>query len=323
MSTQTINPIHAVGIGIDVSKNKLDLAIRLSDQNYLESSFKNDKSGIRSIFAFLKQQEATKVAPLVIESTGDYHLRSALMIKQRDYNVKVINPITTKRYQKSSIRNAKTDRIDAKRLADVAVLERDLPDFNDEIDYIRARKLVSLLASLEKSAQQLNASLTLFRETSKVIGLKHQTGELEKALKNINSQISRTKLELALMLPEKTRQMAEETKGLTVEKLAVIHVLIGDKHFDNHDQLTAFFGLDIAIRKSGKWVGKSKLSKRGNSYARKILYQIAWGLKMHNEIFQATYKKNQDNKKHYNANLMILARKFLRFYYSYILKVQN
>lgn len=316
MSTKTITRIHAAGIGIDVSKEKLDLAIRLSDQKYVESNFGNNAKGINSLCAFLKRQEAACAAPLIIESTGDYHLQSAIIIKQKDYNVKVINPITTKRYQKSSIRNAKTDKIDAKRLADIAVMEENLPDFNGNIEQIRNRKLVSLLSHLEKTRQQITVSLNRFKETAKVIGLKHPIGHLEKALVELNNQIKATKQMLAEAMPKEVKRQADQTNGLSREKLAVIHVLAAGKHFETSDQLVAFFGLDIAVRKSGKWSGQAKLSKRGNSYARKILYQIAWGLKTHNEIFKPCYTKYRNEKRHYNAILMILARKFLRYYFS-------
>lgn len=320
MSTQTISATYAIGIGIDVSKDKLDLAIRLSDQKYAESSFANNTKGINSLCTFLKRQEAAKAAPLVIESTGDYHLQSALMIKQREFNVKLINPITTKKYQKSSIRNAKTDKIDAKRLSDIAILEQDLPDFNGNIEHVRAHKLVSLLAHMEKTKQQMTASLNRFNETAKVIKLKQTMTHLKKSISELEKQIEETKMSLSKIMPERIKQQAIETKGLSLEKLAIIHTLLDGKHFDNRNQLVAFFGLDIAVRKSGKWVGKAKISKRGNAYARKILYQIAWGLKTHNEIFKISYANHRKENYHYNAIMMILARKFLRFYFSYNLQ---
>jgi transposase len=320
MSTQTIIAAHAIGIGIDVSKDKLDLAIRLSNQKYVESNFSNNAKGINTLCAFLKRQEAACAAPLIIESTGDYHLQSALMIKQRNYNVKVINPITTKRYQKSSVRNAKTDKIDAKRLSDIAVLEENLPDFNSNVEQVRNRKLVSLLAHLEKTRQQMTISMNRFEETAEIIRLKHSIKHFKKALSEMNEQIEQTKLALTEAMPEQVKKQADQTKGLSREKLAVIYTLVAGKHFDNCDQLTAFFGLDIAVRKSGKWSGQAKLSKRGNSYARKILYQIAWGLKTHNEIFKSCYAKYRKDRYHYTTILMILARKFLRYYFSYNLK---
>lgn len=303
------------GIGIDVSKSKLDLAIRFSDLDYSESSFLNDAEGINSLCEFLKHKEATKAAPLIIESTGDYHLQSALMIKQKDYNVKVINPIITKKYQKSSIRNAKTDKIDAKRLAEIATLEENLPDFKGNNEQIKARKLVSLLSHLEKTRQQITMSLKRFKETAKNIKLEHSVQHLENALNEINLQISKTKDKLVDLMPEEQKQIADQTKGLSKEKLAVIYALIADKKFDTPDQLSAFFGVDVAIRKSGQWTGKARLSKRGNAYARKILYQIAWGMKTHNDTFKDSYEKYRETSRHYNAILMILARKFLRYYF--------
>lgn len=308
--------VFAIGIGIDVSKAKLDLAIRLSNQKYAESSFKNTARGINSLCVFLKRQEAAKAAPLIIESTGDYHLQSALMIKQREFNVKLINPIMTKRYQKSSIRNAKTDKIDAKRLADMATLEQNLPDFKDDVALVKARKLISLLAHLEKTKQQLSTSLNRFQETAKVLGLKHPLGHLKKSLIEIDSQIKQIKCSLIETLPEPVKEQADQTKGLSQEKLAVIYSLLNGKQFQNHNQLVAFLGMDIAVRQSGKWSGKAKLSKRGNAYARKILYQIAWGMKTHNPIFKACYEKYRKDNYHYTTILMILARKFLRFYFS-------
>lgn len=309
---------QAIGIGIDVSKDKLDLAIRMSDQSYQQSNFMNNAQGVNQLCSYLKIQEATCIAPLVIESTGDYHFRSALMIKHQGYNVKVINPLITKRYQQSSIRNAKTDKIDAKRLSDIAVLEQDLPDFKDKTEQIKARKLVSMLARLEKVRQQMTTSLRRFEETAKVLKLKHSLTHSKKALTELNKQIEQTKKALVDLTPAPIKQLAEQTKGLSQEKIAIIHTLTAGKEFTDRDKLVAFFGLDIATRQSGQWNGKAKLSKRGNAYARKILYQIAWGLKTHNKIFKDCYLKHLAANKHYTATLMILARKFLRFYFSYV-----
>lgn len=316
-------PAYVTGVGVDVSKDKLDLAIRLSNKNYVESSFPNNSGGIKQVCVFLKKQEATDAAPIVIESTGDYHLQSAIMIKQSAFNVKLINPITTKRYQKSSIRNAKTDKIDAKRLADMATLEQDLPNFEADVDMVKARKMISLLAHLEKSKQQESLRLKRFEETAKTLGIKYSLVHFKKSLVFLEKQIKHLKLSLNELTPSQIKQQAKEIKGVSYEKLAIIYALTNGKHFDNHDQLVAFFGLDVSVRKSGHWVGKAKLSKRGNSYARKTLYQMAWGLKMHNEIFKACYEKYREANYHYTTILMILARKFLRLYFSCNFKKQN
>lgn len=306
-----------VGIGIDVSGAKLDLAIRFSDSNYLDDTFENDACGIKSLVSTLEKQETAKAAPLVIESTGNCHLQSALMIKRAQYLVKVINPVLTKKFQKSSIRNAKSDKIDARRLADIAFIEPDLNDFNESVKEISVKKLASFLAHLEKTKQKMLSSLSQLEKTSKLLNIKINLKPIKKALEKIDDQMEVISQALKDNLPEQAKEIVKETNGVSEKQMAIFLALIGKKHFSSRDKLIAFVGLDIALRQSGSWKGKQKLSKRGNGYARKILYQIAWGLKQHNPIYKAYYNRLRvENKKHYNTAMVATARKFLRFMYA-------
>lgn len=306
------------GIGIDVSSLKLDLAIRFADARYLDASFENNRKGIKSLLSALKRQETAAAAPLVIESTGDYHLQSALMIKENNYLVKVINPIITKKYQKSSIRNAKSDPIDARRLSDIATLEQSLSDFSANTDEIAKKKLATQLAFLDKTVQQISMSMKRFEETSAILGLKTDLRPLKQAVVKIKAQRKIIIERLMQSLPKKAQYLAKNMCGISEEKLAVLLALIGNKQFENRDQLVAYTGLDPALRKSGKWVGRQKLSKRGNGYLRLILYQMAWGLKQHNPNFKQYFNGLRTiNKKHYTTAMIATARKFLRFLFVY------
>lgn len=306
------------GIGIDVSGAKLDLAIRKADSQYLDGSFDNNTKGIKSLMSVLKRQEAAKAAPLVIESTGNCHLQSALMIKRGDYSVKVINPVLTRKYQKSSIRNAKTDKIDARRLADIALIEPNLPDFTGNISNIADKKLASYLAHLEKSKQRLCSSLKQFKQTAKLLKITTDLKPIKKAVVQIEEQMAIIAESLKQKLPERAKEIVMATKGISEKQMAILLALIGDKRFEKRSKLIAYVGLDIALRQSGGWRGKQKLSKRGNGYARKILYQIAWGLKQNNEEYRNYFNRlKNENNKHYNTAMVATARKFLRFMYVY------
>ena len=307
-----------VGIGIDVSGTKLDLAVRFSDLNYLDGSFDNDAKGIRSLMSVLRRQEAAKAAPLVIESTGNCHLQSALMIKRGEYSVKVINPVLTRKFQKGSIRNAKTDKIDARRLADIACLESDLPDFTGDTASMGAKKLASYLAHLEKTQQQMASSLKQLEQSAKLLCVKIDLKPARSAISQIQTQMELVAEVLKSQLPEKAKLIADRTKGVSARSIAILIALIGDKQFATRDQLTAYVGLDVALRQSGGWRGKQKLSKRGNGFARKILYQIAWGLKQNNPEYRQYFDRlRHESKKHYNTAMIATARKFLRFMYAY------
>ena len=62
------------------------------------------------------------------------------------------------------------------------------------------------------------------------------------------------------------------------------------------------------------------LSKRGSGYLRKVLFQIAWGLKMHNPVYQAYYEQIRLRGKVYKTCIIALARKFLRFLFAFYWK---
>jgi Transposase IS116/IS110/IS902 family len=82
----------------------------------------------------------------------------------------------------------------------------------------------------------------------------------------------------------------------------------------------AFVGLDVRTRQSGQWTGRQVISKRGNGYLRKILFQIGWGLMINNEEYQRAYQAMRARGKNYKTCIIALARKFLRFLFAFYWK---
>jgi len=309
-----------VSVGVDIAKDKFDTALLYQDNQSLTKTFKNNAAGIKKFVRILKKQKTASAVPCVLESTGLYHLNMALTVHQAGYKVSVINPLITKKYQRSSIRNAKTDTIDALRLAEIGVKEAKLPLFTGNITYIEARKLVCYMSRLEEIKRQICASLKFVEMTQTVTGLDIDLDHTQKAIDEIDDQIKVLKEKICKLAPLEAKILADNIYGLSHEKVAAVLAMLGDKEFKNRDQLVAFVGLDIMPRESGKWRGKSRLSKRGNPYLRKILYQMAWGLKQNNPVYQAEYERLRAKGKNYTTTLIILSRKFLRFLYAYYWK---
>jgi transposase len=118
----------------------------------------------------------------------------------------------------------------------------------------------------------------------------------------------------------KTVQLADMMPGVSQEQAAALLVALGDKSFENRDQLVAFVGLDVRVRQSGKWQGKQVISKRGNGYLRKVLFQIGWSLMMHHEDYRRAYQAMRVRGKNYKTCIIALARKFLRFLFAFYWK---
>src|ERR1051326_6902035 len=81
-------------------------------------------------------------------------------------------------------------------------------------------------------------------------------------------------------------------------------------------QWIAFVGYDISLAQSGTWRGRGKLSKRGNGYLRKRLYQAAWGAIMHDPRFRRYYKALKEKGHSHRAATVIVSRKLLRILFA-------
>lgn len=306
-----------VSVGIDVGKASCSIALRDENARYTESSFPNALQGVQACIAFLKAKGVSSETPLVLESTGDYHLLFTMTLRDAHFRgIKVINAILTKKYQKSKIRIVKTDTIDAKILADIALLE-DLPTFIQTKDQIIQKKRISLLRQLQKAHQQLQASLKSCQETVTVLYLGISTNGVQGILKTMEKEMNC--LQDQIVDAEKNPLVEElgQIPGVSEQAAAIIVSLLGGKLFHSREKLVAFAGLDLRVRESGTSIhGVRHLSKRGDPFLRKKLFQTAWALKMHNQRYHDYYLKKRREGHHYYTCILAVARKFLHHLYA-------
>ena len=297
-------------VGIDVSKAKLDFAI---DNSKLFKGFENNEEGIREAIQWLRSNVNGHVK-IIVESTSWYHWLVCLFLSEEGYDIRLINPIITRKYQKSSIRDSKNDKIDAFRLAEIAKLESKLPKFFDSRESLKNKRIHTLLSTLENVKQQFKRSLNDAIEAFANIGVTIDTKELEEALNSIEIAISTCKK----MIEDNSDKLAKriaELRGISTFQASVLSTAVSGRKFEKREQLVAFFGLDVKVRQSGNWQGNSSLSKRGNPYYRKILFHIGWGLKQNNDIFKKYYDKLRAEGKHYYTAIIATARKFLYYFF--------
>jgi transposase len=226
----------------------------------------------------------------------------------------------SKKFRRASVRDAKSDKIDAARLAEIGTIERDLPAFSDTRETIAAKKVLSALWHLERTRQELSGHLQLMTETCKALGIRTNNRDTQRALVCIDRQIRAYRAQLRDMAPEEARTLAAAMPGVSHDQAAALLVGLCGKHFEDRDQLVAFVGLDVRLRQSGKWQGKQVISKRGNGYLRKILFQIGWGLKMHHPEYRRVYEGMRRRGKKYTTCVLAMARKFLRFLFAFYWK---
>lgn len=82
--------MHSKGVGIDISKEKFDVAIYCTE-NYQEATFTNDKKGFRSLVSWLEKMKA-RDAYICMEATGRYADAVVMHLYERGLSVSIINP---------------------------------------------------------------------------------------------------------------------------------------------------------------------------------------------------------------------------------------
>ena len=124
-----------VCVGIDVSKDKHDCFILSSEGEVLADVFtvENNREG----FGVLLQRIRSCTLPtdkikVGLEATGHYSYNILGFLLDKGLATYVINPLHTNLYRKSlSLRQTKTDRIDARTIASMLMSDLDLKSYTD------------------------------------------------------------------------------------------------------------------------------------------------------------------------------------------------
>lgn len=303
-------------VGIDVSKAKLDVCY-LFERESTHKVYSNNAEGVAGLISDLKQHE--RAYRIVMESTGRYHLLAALRLSEAALDVRVINPLIAKRYSSSFIRKVKTDKADARVLAQIAWQEQRLPArFSSNKQSLQLRQKLGLLASLEKHLQALKASLKAYVEAQQNLAIETTPAERElhalvKSLAKRVKDLEREITDLALSNAQNPQQYQrlKTIPGFSDTVAALIAELL-DTGCTHPKQWIAYLGMDISVRQSGTWRGRGKLTKRGNPYLRKRLYQAAWGAAMNYPEVRSYYDTLKQKGRNHKEALLIIARKLLR-----------
>ena len=146
--------------------------------------------------------------------------------------------------------------------------------------------------------------------------IRHILIQLE-MLKDLISEIE-GEMEMALeRIPYSSKLLS--IKGLGVVSVAGIIGEIGDfKKFQTRGEIMKLAGLDLYEISSGKMKGRRRISKRGRSLIRKILYYVAIQTIRKNGIMHDYYKRLTDRGMKRMKALVAVSRKLLGIIYAIV-----
>lgn len=104
--------------GIDISKSFFDVAF-LQAGHYTYHKFNNNQDGFKALLKVLPSGDQ-----VVMEASGPYYLPLACFLYDEGIGVSVINPLVIRRFSQMRMSRAKTDRKDAKIIAEYGRMEQ-------------------------------------------------------------------------------------------------------------------------------------------------------------------------------------------------------
>jgi transposase len=125
--------------------------------------------------------------------------------------------------------------------------------------------------------------------------------ELGKAIKMMvdliqqhEKRIEQLERSIVKKIPSDELELVKSITSVGDETAAVVIAESGPgENFHRDSQYIAYIGLDPSVKMSGKWVGKSKLSKRGPPMIREALYKASMNGIQNNPILRLIYREKR------------------------------
>ena len=304
-------------IGIDVSKNDFHAALSTIDAQQRvkvmrSGSFKNTKEGFLLFEKWIEAscKEKTLPLPLTLEATGIYYEQLAYFLFQQDYHLSVVLPNKAKKYAAALGIKTKNDKVDAKALSRMGAEQalerwqpmgtyfyelRTLTRHHEQMTEMRTQ----LLNQLEAAQQAMHPSKEVLESLHKMVDIVEE--EIQKNTRAISLHLQSDET-----VAGKVKHLTA-IKGVGERSVAVVLAETnGFALFESMAQVVSYAGYDVVEDQSGKRVGKTKISKKGNGHIRRALHMpalsvVRWKVAPFVALYERTLARHGIKMKSYAA----------------------
>src|SRR3990167_6079806 len=177
----------SIALGIDVAKAKLDCALRLPDGKFKNKVVENNPKGFKTLTEWLEKHGAT-TARVCMEATGVYWEAVAEYLATQGMAVSVVNPAQIKAFGASKMVRTKTDKVDAKLIAEFCFERHPDPWLAPTPSEQALRAMVLRLEALQVMRTQESNRLEVARDAVKP-GIVSHIEWLDKEIKALAKKI--------------------------------------------------------------------------------------------------------------------------------------
>ena len=265
-------------IGIDVSKDKLDVADWPAS---FAECFANDETGHSQLLKKLPNPGSCLV---VLEATGRYEKRVVLELLNAGHVVSVVNPRQVRDFAKALGILAKTDRIDARVIARFGEQVRPRTtekthEKQDELHQLvtRRRQLIALRTGEENR---------IGTATSKIV-----RRSLQKNIKHLSREIATIDQEIARLVKSDDEwkgksEILQSAVGVGEVTATTLIAELPELGKLNRQKISALVGIAPFNRDSGQFRGR-RMIHGGRSSVRSVLYMAVLSARQHNPVIRA------------------------------------
>ena len=289
-------------VGIDVSKDKLDVHIRPGGEKFVVS---RDADGLDELIKRLKPVHAVAIG---VEATGGFEQVVAAAVAGAGLPVVIVNPAQVRDFARALGQRAKTDPIDAGVIAHFIEATRpEVRPLRDEQTRLlaelvtRRRQIIQMLVA-ERQRQQHPLNRAMKKSLARLIlALEKELNALDAGIDDAlrGCEAWKEKQDLMKSVPG----VGDITARTLLAEMPELGTL-------DRRKIAALAGLAPYTQSSGKWKGKSFIVG-GRSSVRSVLYMAAMTAIRANPLLKDFYQELLVRGKAKRAALIAVARKLL------------
>lgn len=302
-------------LGIDVSKEKVDVALFEDKVCITSGEFSNKPAGFKKLSKWLKKKSSEGVWAC-LEATGRYGDALARYLHEQGHQVSVVNPARIKKYAESQLRRNKTDKLDARIIADFCRTQEPRlwtpPEPHQRELQELVRRLNALVANRTRERNRLKSGVESDLVKASIV----------ESIDFLNTQIDQLEQLIQHHIDahpdlKQDQQLLTSIKGIGKKTaFKILGELPSIDRFDTCGEVIAYAGLSPQQHSSGSSVRKkTRLSKTGNQNIKTALYFPALSAIRHNPIIIALASRLEERGKEKMVIVGAAMRKLMQLIY--------
>jgi transposase len=299
------NMPNSICVGIDVAKDSLEVALGVEGPT---CAFPNTDAGHQRL---VKALMAHPVTVVLLEATGGYERAAACAIHAAGIDVIVCNPWRARRFAQASGYLAKTDRIDAIGLAQLADVLNRRPD-RQHFLLSPPTEEQSVLQALCVRRSQLQQAL-IAEQNRLTLAHKAARRSLKAAIVFHEKQIKAIEIEIGQHMKQHfvdLDKLLQSAKGIGPTTSSMMVAMLPEIGSLSRREIAALVGVAPFNRDSGAYRGQRRI-QGGRPALRAVLYMATLVAVRHNPAIRAFYQRLVAAGKAKKVALVAAMRKLL------------